>query len=117
MLPEKHQRKYLEFFMGVVLIILVLSPLLRLTGLEQRLDATYARQTYDQELQEFLRRQEKLEAEYQKRVEEELEKTQRELEEREMTQERQEAKQEQEETGSGAGIQRIQIEIEPLEAD
>ena len=53
-LPEKNQRKYLQFFMGIVLMILVMSPLLSALGLDRQLDKTYARQTYDRELQEFL---------------------------------------------------------------
>lgn len=111
-LPEKNQRKYLQFFMGVVLIILVMSPVLKFTGLEQKLDETYARQTYDQELQEFLRRQEEIEAEYQARVEEELEEARQELEAgEEMTGE------EETQSGTGTGVERIQIEIRPLEED
>lgn len=71
-LPEKNQRKYLQFFMGIVLMILVISPFLTALGLEQQLDETYARQTYDRELQEFLRKQEAIEEEYQKHLEEKL---------------------------------------------
>ena len=71
-LPEKNQRKYLQFFMGIVLMILVISPFLTALGLEQQLDETYARQTYDRELQEFLRKQEAIEEEYQRHLEEKL---------------------------------------------
>ncbi len=52
-LPEKSQKKYLQFFMGVVLIILVISPALKMTGLSGRLDDTYTRQTFDSELLKF----------------------------------------------------------------
>lgn len=72
MLPEKNQRKYLQFFMGIVLMILVMSPLLSALGLDRQLDKTYARQTYDRELQEFLERQEAVEEEYQRYMEEKL---------------------------------------------
>ena len=117
-LPEKNQRKYLQFFMGVVLIILVMSPILQFTGLEQRLDETYAYHTYDRELQEFLRRQEEIEAEYQARVETELERAHQEQEKAQQELE-EEAATEQEETQSGirTGVERIRIEIEPLEED
>ncbi len=71
-LPEKGQRKYLQFFMGVVLIILVISPALSFAKLDRALDETYVRQTYDLELQEFLRRQEAIEEEYQELLEERL---------------------------------------------
>lgn len=72
-LPKQSQQKYLKFFMGIVLIILVISPVLTFTGLDQRLDETYVRQTYDQELQEFMRQQEAIEKEYERYVNEKLE--------------------------------------------
>ena len=71
-LPEKSQRKYLQFFMGVVLMILVISPFLSFLGLERKLDETYARQTYDQELLAFLEKQRAIEEEYQRHLEEKL---------------------------------------------
>ena len=80
-LPEKSQKKYLHFFMGVVLIILVISPALKAAGLNSRLDDTYTRQTFDTELQQFREKQRVLEEEYQKRVEESLEELQREEQE------------------------------------
>ena len=33
-LPEQGQKKYLQFFMGIVLIILVISPVLSAAGLD-----------------------------------------------------------------------------------
>ena len=39
-LPEKSQRKYLQFFMGIVLMILVISPFLSALGLDRQLDET-----------------------------------------------------------------------------
>ena len=41
-LPEQGQKKYLQFFMGIVLIILVISPMLSAAGLDRQLDETYA---------------------------------------------------------------------------
>ncbi len=72
-LPEKSQKKYLQFFMGIVLIILVISPALEWTGLGSRLDETYTRQTFDSELMKFRGKQKALEEEYQRRIEESLE--------------------------------------------
>lgn len=72
-LPDQNQKKYLQFFMGVVLIILVMTPFLTATGLDKRLNETYTRQTYDRELQAFMQDQEQLEAEYETYVREQLE--------------------------------------------
>ena len=79
-LPEQGLKKYLQFFMGIVLIILVISPVLSAAGLEGQLDEAYARQTYDQELQEFQRRQQMIEESYESRLEERVEKAAEELE-------------------------------------
>ena len=80
-LPEQGQKKYLQFFMGIVLIILVISPMLSAAGLDRQLDETYARQTYDQELQEFQRRQQEIEEDYERRLEERVEEAAGEMEE------------------------------------
>lgn len=95
-LPDRNQKKYLQFFMGIVLIILVMSPFLAFTGLDKRLNETYTRQTYDQELQEFQREQEQLEKEYELYVTEQLEEETQEPEEQE---------------GETDGIPEIRIEI------
>lgn len=114
-LPEKGQRKYLQFFMGIILILLVASPLLSAFGLENILDETYARQTYDRELQEFSKRQEKIENAYRERAERSVEKI-----EEESRQEAQSAETEgtdgeeraEPEEGDNIGISEIRIEIE-----
>ena len=114
-LPEKGQRKYLQFFMGFILILLAASPLLSAFGLENILDETYARQTYDRELQEFSKRQEKIENAYRERAERSVEKI-----EEESRQEAQSAKTEgtdgeeraEPEEGDNIGISEIRIEIE-----
>ena len=61
LLPGEGQRKYVRFFLGVVLMLVVLSPVLKLSGVAEELDKAYAAQTYDEELQAFIRRQEELE--------------------------------------------------------
>jgi len=112
-LPGKSQRKYLQFFMGVILIILVISPVLKFTGLERKLDTAYAFQTYDQELQEFRRRQTEIEEQLQGRLERQLKETQEQM------------RLEEEEaieygtfgTGTGIGIEEIRIRIEEMEKD
>lgn len=112
-LPERGHRNYLQFFMGVVLIILVLSPVLRVTGLEQKLDEAYTRQTYDMELQEFQSRQEKLQEEYQKILEEKLEEAEWEQEEAQAEAETGDETEE----GENSGIPEIHIEIGTTQED
>ena len=38
LLPEESQKKYVRFFMGIVLMLVVLSPLLSAAGLSDTLD-------------------------------------------------------------------------------
>ena len=117
-LPEQGQKKYLQFFMGIVLIILVISPVLSAAGLDGQLDEAYARQTYDQELQEFQRRQQMIEESYESRLEERVEKAAEELEKLEQepggTGEEQLAEEQEEE--KSVEIPEIRVEIgEPEE--
>ena len=69
LLPEEGQKKYVRFFMGIVLMLVVLSPLLSVAGLSGTLDGIYAEQTYDAELRDFARRQAELEADYEREIE------------------------------------------------
>ena len=117
-LPEQGQKKYLQFFMGIVLIILIISPVLSAAGLDGQLDEAYARQTYDQELQEFQRRQQMIEESYESRLEERVEKAAEELEKLEQepggTGEEQPAEEQEEE--KSVEIPEIRVEIgEPEE--
>ncbi len=105
-LPEKNQRKYLQFFMGIVLMILVMSPFLSALRLDRQLDEIYARQTYDRELQEFLKKQEAVEEEYQRRLEEKLYEARDEAEGL-----KEEQQEEEKEEGEDSGISEIHIEI------
>lgn len=115
-LPEQGQRKYLQFFMGIVLIILVISPALSATGLDRKLDETYVRQTYDQELQEFWQRQQEIEEGYERRLEERVEEAADELEALEEDQEGTGSGQETEESENDIEIPEIRIELgEPEE--
>lgn len=114
-LPEKGQRKYLQFFMGIILILLAASPLLSAFGLENILDETYARQTYDRELQEFSKRQEKIENAYRERAErsvEEIEEESRQEAQRAETEGTDGEERAEPEEGDNIGISEIRIEIE-----
>ena len=110
-LPEQGQRKYLQFFMGIVLIILVISPALSAAGLDRKLDETYVRQTYDQELQEFWQRQQEIEEGYERRLEERVEEAADELEALEEDQEGTGSGQETEESENDMEIPEIRIEL------
>lgn len=112
-LPDKSQRKYLQFFMGIVLMILVISPFLSVLGLDRQLDRNYARQTYDRELQEFLERQGELEEEYQRHMEEKLYEARDEAESLKEEQRQQEGQEGTEVPWEGeeGGIPEIHIEI------
>lgn len=103
MLPEQGQKKYLQFFMGIVLIILVISPVLSAAGLERQLDETYVRQTSDQEFEEFQKRQQEIEEHYERRLEERVEEAAEELREMEQMEERQ---------GEENGVEIPEIRIE-----
>lgn len=118
-LPEKGQRKYLQFFMGIVLMILVISPFLSVLGLDRQLDETYARQTYDQEIQEFLKRQEAIEEEYQRYMEEKLYEARDEAESLKEEQREQEGQEQGPvpQEGDESGIPEIHIEIGKPEED
>lgn len=123
-LPEQGQKKYLQFFMGIVLIILVISPMLSAAGLDRQLDETYARQTYDQELQEFQRRQQEVEEDYERRLEERVEEAAGEMEElekqtdsREAAGEEQEGQEKEQEGEHGIEIPEIRVEIGENEED
>ena len=110
-LPGKGQRKYLQFFMGIILIILVFSPVLKFTGLERKLDTSYVFQTYDEELKEFRRRQTQIEEQYQKRVEEQLKETREQL----GVKEEGTAEHETFGTGTDIGIEEVRIRIREVE--
>lgn len=69
LLPEEGQKKYVRFFMGIVLMLVVLSPLLSVAGLSGTLEQHLRRATYDEELQNFTRRQAELEADYAREIE------------------------------------------------
>ena len=49
-LPEQGQKKYLQFFMGIVLIILVISPILSAVVLDPQLDETNSTKAYKQRM-------------------------------------------------------------------
>ena len=84
-------------------------------SVDRQLDETYARQTYDQELQEFQRRQQEIEEDYERRLLERVEEAAEELEELEQGELEKQGEPEQEEEGqreeNGVEIPEIRVEI------
>ncbi|NCB91286.1 MAG: hypothetical protein EOM40_01745 [Clostridia bacterium] len=54
-LPGSEERKYLRYFMGMILVILLLKPLLQVTGLETKLSQQVLADSLDEEYEELLR--------------------------------------------------------------
>ena len=59
-LPAGEQKRYVQFFMGLVFMLLIFSPILRVMGQEERVAELFQRAAYDQEVEEFLREQKRL---------------------------------------------------------
>ena len=51
--PESGYQKYIRFFTGLILILLVLSPVLKLFGMEGQLRELYQSQEYLKELEQM----------------------------------------------------------------
>lgn len=52
-LPDNHYRKYIRFFCGLILIILLAQPLLNLAGMSGRMTELYRTAEYEQMIQEM----------------------------------------------------------------
>ena len=79
-LPAGEQKKYVRFFMGLLFMLLVFGPILRWTGQEQQVTDLFLRTGYEQELEEFLQEQRRLERDMEAYTQELLEKVSREEE-------------------------------------
>lgn len=51
LIPGDGYRKYLKFFTGLLLILLVLSPVLKIAGMEKTFREMFEKYTYEEELQ------------------------------------------------------------------
>lgn len=54
-LPGKEYKKYVQFFSGMVMILLMLTPLLKLTGIEKQFYELYHNREYEMEREEIER--------------------------------------------------------------
>ena len=52
-IPGKGYKKYVQFFSGMVMILLMLTPILKLTGIETRFYDLYHSQEYEMERKEI----------------------------------------------------------------
>lgn len=56
--PGKEYKKYIRFFSGLVMILLMTTPILKLTGMEKRFYEIYHSREYEWEIKEMERQQE-----------------------------------------------------------
>jgi len=52
-IPDNSYKKYIRFFTGLILMVLLISPVLKLFQVEQAFNDIYDRAAYKQELQEI----------------------------------------------------------------
>ena len=52
-LPENSYQKYLKFFFGLILVVLLATPVFRLLGMEQRFQEIYQDSEYRRVVQEM----------------------------------------------------------------
>lgn len=56
-IPGTGYKKYVKFFSGLVLILLMLTPFMKLTGIETQFTELYHSRTYEMEQAEIVRQQ------------------------------------------------------------
>ncbi len=61
LLPNNSYKKYIDFFTGLILILMLASPILKLVGIEQEFEAFYENAEYEQRVKEIERATEYLE--------------------------------------------------------
>lgn len=53
-IPNKEYQKYVKFYMGLVVVLTLCGPIIKLLGLEKNLDATYNAKKYRIEFDELI---------------------------------------------------------------
>ena len=53
MIPNQSYKKYIQFFTGLILIIMIASPILKILGMEQNLLEFYKDAEYQQKIKEI----------------------------------------------------------------
>ena len=54
-IPDNSYKKYIRFFTGLILMVLLFSPVLKLFKVEQAFNGIYDREAYEQEMKEIQR--------------------------------------------------------------
>jgi len=52
-IPDNSYKKYIRFFTGLILMVLLLSPVLKLFKVEQAFNNIYDKKAYEQEMKEI----------------------------------------------------------------
>lgn len=52
-LPDSSYQKYIRFFSGLILVVLLMTPILRLTGMKDTFAQLYKSAAYEQEIREI----------------------------------------------------------------
>ena len=55
-LPSKAYKKYLQFYIGLVIILVVCNPLLKMMGMTEKITSSYYNNTYRMELEDLQER-------------------------------------------------------------
>lgn len=53
MLPDSDYKKYIRFFTGLVLILLLMTPILKIFGMEQNISGLYENEEYEEKIREI----------------------------------------------------------------
>lgn len=53
-IPNKEYQKYVKFYMGLVVVIMLCTPIIKVLGLEERVDVTYNAKKYRMEFDSLL---------------------------------------------------------------
>lgn len=72
LLPGSQYIKYVKFFMGLVLVVLLASPILQLFHMDGRLADSLVIHSYEQELAEFREQEQELESRYSEKMQEKV---------------------------------------------
>lgn len=52
-ISNKQYKKYIQFYMGLIIVLMLCTPIIKIMGMEEQLFAIYKSNTYQMELQEL----------------------------------------------------------------
>ncbi len=59
-IPNKEYKKYIQFYMGLIIVLLLCSPLIKVCGMEEQLFTLYKTNVYQLEIKELQEKSEYL---------------------------------------------------------